>query len=675
MNLLQASLEKGDLGGAVAVLEAQRPAPGQKDLRGWEWRYFWQRCQSDQRFRFCQYADAITALAFSPDGRWLALRRERGAVALWDTLARKPVAELASRGARKALALSPQGNLLAFGDVETNGKPVVTVWNVATHQEMRLVPPTAAAHLAFSPDGTLLATLALDGIVTLWHIPSGQAKTNLQVSKPTSGFSGRILFSPDGRLLAIGEANAIRLWEWASGRQRAISVCKPGDDIWAMAISSDGRLLAVGSALTDSQIQVWDLTNLWNISAAGQPQLVGRLMGHRNWISDLAFAPDGKTLASASGDQTVRLWDINRMGELRQYQGHRHEVWAVGFTPEGKDLVSGGRDGSVRYWNPVEKPQEPPPIVLPVPIWSGGFAFAPDGRRFIALDNRDGSASLWETATSRPLKPLSFLGTNNTAIKWSPDGRILAVADRIGNLRIWDYTNRLVITNFALEGTPFAALRFCGRGHSLWYGTTSRTPGGDRMVKAWNVADWRELPLPADALQDVQWMTISPDNRIFASLTGDGTVGWYDLASGERLRQFKHHFASAGGTVVFSPDGRTLVGSASDGLTTLWDVATAHVLATVRGNVGSVNGIAYSPDGRRLLTSGKDPTDVVRLMDPGSRRYVAKLSGPPDYYQFVDMSSDGNTLVAVGGAQRTALLWRAPSWAEIEAAEKGQVTP
>ena len=107
MNLAQAALDRGDLEGALDLLNRQRPSPGQRDLRGWEWRYFWQRCRSDERFLLWKYHAAVRALAFSADGKWLALRREGGVVALWDAVSRRSVAELPGAGNPKALALSP----------------------------------------------------------------------------------------------------------------------------------------------------------------------------------------------------------------------------------------------------------------------------------------------------------------------------------------------------------------------------------------------------------------------------------------------------------------------------------------------------------------------------------------------------------------------------------------
>jgi len=343
----------------------------------------------------------------------------------------------------------------------------------------------------------------------------------------------------------------------------------------------------------------------------------------------------------------------------------------VAFSPDGKHLVSGGRDGSVRFWDPAAKLVAKGPAVLPMPVWSAAFAFAPDGKRFVALNytNRSEPPSLWDTATLRKMDTLSFLGTNNSAVKWSPDGRLFAVGDWRGNLRIWEVDGHRLLTNFATEGMHIGTIRFAGGGRSLLCGFTVRTNGYTRTGKIWNVADWREIHLPAEAIQHVQWGAVSPDNRTFASLVADGTVGWWDLVSGCRRALFPRHFASVDGYMVFSPDSRTLAGSATEGLTTLWDVPTGQIRETVRGNVRAVHGVAFSPDGQRLISGGADPADVVRLMDLGSHRYVATLSGEPDQYWFLEMSADGNTLAAVGH-NGTALLWRAPSFEEIEAKEK-----
>jgi WD40 repeat protein len=673
MNGVQTALANGDLGEALACLDRHRPAPGQSDLRGWEWRYFWQRCRSDEEFLLHRYSNSVAALAFSSDGKWLAVRRERGAVALWDTGARKSVLDLPGSGPYKALALSPRGNLLAYGSVGSNATPAVSLWNVTSRQASQLPHSSAPARLAFSPDGNFLASWATDGMVRLWQIESRLMITNAQRFSPAHEFLGRILFSPADRWLAIGETNIIQLWDWASGRQRTIRLPKTCLSYSALAFTPDGRLLA---AACDQVIQVWDVAKVWDLPAHRDVPSLGPPFEQSSHIFDLALAPDNQILATAGVDQTVRLWDLHRRQEIRRYRGNTHEVWAVAFSPDGRQLVSGGRDGTVRYWDPAGKPPPPPYEVLPIPVWGGAFSFSPDGKRFVGLNCTNSSAppGIWDTTTLREVERLEFLGTNNSVVKWSPDGRLIAVGDSFGNVRVGSLSAHRLLTNFVNEGRHVGSIKFYGRGRSLWCGLVSPTPPYRRAIRLWSVADWRELHLPGGAVQDPMWAAMSPDNRTFAILDADGTVAWWDLASGRRLAQFPHHFASVDGYLAFSPDGRTLAGSAREGLVSLWNVAAPRILATVRSNVRFTYGVAFSPDGQRLLCGGGDPGEVVRLMDVASRRFVANLPGEPDEYWLVEMSADGNTLAAVG-THGTALLWRAPSWAEIQAAEKRAAVP
>ena len=191
MKEVQRALEDSDLGRARELLDRHRPAgkseirnpKSEMDLRGWEWRYFWSRCQSDERFTLCQYSNAVSALAFSPDGKWLAVRREGGTVALWDAAAKRPSAELAGPGRRwcnKALAFSPRGNLLAWGSRDGSGKPVVSLRDVSAQKEIAAFPHSAdLVSIAFSPDAQAMATLAYDGIVSVWDVASQEALDQL----------------------------------------------------------------------------------------------------------------------------------------------------------------------------------------------------------------------------------------------------------------------------------------------------------------------------------------------------------------------------------------------------------------------------------------------------------------------------------------------------------------
>ncbi|MHC1763354.1 MAG: WD40 repeat domain-containing serine/threonine protein kinase [Verrucomicrobiia bacterium] len=331
-----------------------------------------------------------------------------------------------------------------------------------------------------------------------------------------------------------------------------------------------------------------------------------------------------------------------------------------------------------RCWEPGAKSAPPSPMVLPIPVYSGALSLAPDSKHFIVVDNRDGVASLWRILPLGQLEKLAFLGASNSTVRWSPDGRTLAVGDWSGIVRIWDYPTRRAITNLANPGTSVGTLKFHGGGRTLFGGLMFRDPtapnSDGRLAKLWDTRTWAEIRLPPDFPSGRgRWAAVSADNRILAALDDQGTVVWWEMASGRRLRQFEHHFGHNDGYLAFSPVAPLLAGSTTDGVTTIWDVTTGRIVTTIRANFKAVHGVAFSPDGQRLLSGGKDPSDVVRLLDLGSQRHVATLAGPPDSYWFLEMSKDLNTIVAAS-RNKTALVWQAPSMGEIEAAERQGAT-
>ncbi len=319
------------------------------------------------------------------------------------------------------------------------------------------------------------------------------------------------------------------------------------------------------------------------------------------------------------------------------------------------------------------------PAVLPIPVGCAALSLGADSKHFIAVDNRDGVVSLWSILPLGQLEKLSFLGTNNTTVRWSPDGRTLALGDESGTVRIWDFAARRAITNFANPGTQVGTLKFYGGGRTLFCGLKLRDPTAPnavaRLGKFWDTRTWSEIRLPADLPRgrNARWAAVSADNRILAALDDQGTVVWWEMATGRKLARFEHPFGSNDGILAFSPVAPLLAGSSMDGVITIWDITTGRGVA-MRANFKAVHGVAFSPDGQRLLTGGKEPSDVVRLLDLGSQRYVATLGGPPDAYWSLEMSNDLNTLVATS-VGNTALLWHAPSLAEIEVAERKQGTP
>jgi WD40 repeat protein len=156
MNLAQAALENGDIGAALNLLNAHRPAAGQADLRGWVWRYLWQRCRSEELFHLTNSA-LPERVAYSPDGRWLVVRDEQSSLTLWDTRSWRPATSFQMAGYLRPFALSQTGGLLGCA-AATNHE--VSIVKLDTRQEIARFPhPANVAHLAFSSDAARVLVL------------------------------------------------------------------------------------------------------------------------------------------------------------------------------------------------------------------------------------------------------------------------------------------------------------------------------------------------------------------------------------------------------------------------------------------------------------------------------------------------------------------------------------
>lgn len=312
----------------------------------------------------------VSAVAFSPDGHFLASAGHSGPVRLWDVSAGSEVRELtgqARRGGR--LAFSPDGCLLASaGDA---GNVHVWEWEASSGPARTLTGlPREAGGVAFSPDGSLLAFASEDETVGIWEINTGSTH---QLAGHTSGVRD-VAYSPDGDLLASagGYDQTVRLWDASTGTLVHTLNGHTGM-VTKVAFSPDGKLLASAGANIMRRLtfggdfpgiregQRDQTVRLWDVKTGLE---VRTLTGHSAGVQDVAFSPDGRLLASAALDRTVRLWDVSRLWdastctwdastaiEVRTLTGPTGGVSGIAFSPDGHLLAAAGsKDQSVRLW-------------------------------------------------------------------------------------------------------------------------------------------------------------------------------------------------------------------------------------------------------------------------------------------------------------------------------------
>ena len=577
---------------------------------------------------FTQTFGSILAVAFSPDGKFLATGDSNGEVRLWQVADAQPV--LTFQGHTSwvfSVDWSPDGQSIVSGSYDQT----VRLWDVKQGKCLKtLWEKNSVLSVAWSPDGQTIATGSYDQTVKLWDPKRGSCLKTLQGH---TNWVFSVAWSPDGQTLASGSNDqTIRLWD---ARQGKWIKTLAGHSNWvrAVAFSPDGQTLASGS---------YDQTvKLWNTHSG---RCFKTLVGHSNWVLSLVWSPDGQTLASGSYDQTVRFWDTSSDQCCKILQGHSNWVRAVAFSPDGQTLASGSYDQTVKLWD--TRSGQCLKTFLGYSNWVLSVAWNPDGQT-LASGSQDRTVKLWDVSRGQCLK--TFLGHSNTvlSVAWSPDGQTLASGSQDRIVKLWD-----VKQGKCLKTLP---------GHSNWVDSVAWSPDGqtiasgstDRTVRLWKFNTGQCLKTLAEHTNAVRSVAWSPDGQILASGSNDRTIRLWDSSTGRCLLSLEGHGNSVL-SVAWSPKGQTLVSSSADETIKLWDVKKGECLKTFSNYTERVLSLAWSPDGQTLASGSTDQT--VKLWDIHEGKCLKTFTGHTNQVQSVAFSSDGQIL-ASSSSDETIKLW------------------
>jgi len=279
------------------------------------------------------YTSGVQAVAFSPDGNYVAGGTEGETVNIWEMFTGNEVNTLEGHNNVMSVAFSHDGKYLASGSRDKS----IKVWNFTSGEEYKTLPGHSGwvYSVAFSPDGKFLASGSNDKLIFLWEVAAGEKIKTF--SGHRDGVAS-VAFSPDGKFLASGSMdNTLKLWDVETGKA-VQTFSAHAAAVYAVAFSPDGKYLASGSH--DAKIIIWDILSGKEITT---------LTGHSRSVNSIAFSPDGKLLASGSDDYSIKLWSTSTWKELNTLTGQNY-IMSIAFSPDSKLLASGSEENNIKLW-------------------------------------------------------------------------------------------------------------------------------------------------------------------------------------------------------------------------------------------------------------------------------------------------------------------------------------
>lgn len=547
------------------------------------------------------------------------------------------------------VSYSPDGNTIASASTDRT----VKLWRSSGALLGEFHHDDSVTKISFSPDSQLLATASWDKTIKLWKLDGTLVNT-------LNGRGGKVYgvsFSPDGQLIVSGSEDCtVKLWsrqgqllkvfvdDRAPKVQKEGTICQARSshqgDVLDVAFSPDGQLIA--SASSDETIKIWKTDGT----------LVATLKGHKGTVNAVRFHPNGQLLASVGDDRTLKFW--TRDGQsIKTLEGHSKWVHSVAFSPDGKTIATSSEDNTIALWRWDGVSLETLSLLETLEGHSDGVmqvSFHPT-RPELVSSSEDKTIKIWNLDLQLDKHRLKDHHDRIESISFSPDGSRIATASRDCTVKIWNRDGVLLTT--LVDGNAIPAASRANRAANEPPNCEAQSTHTDFVLATSFSPDSKRV---ATASRDCTVKLWTIDGTLLQTLHDPALDGEATLEQGCTARPTHNDYVLG---LSFSPDGRSIATASRDKTIKLWSL-DGKLLNTLRGHTERVNSVSFSPNGELIASGGDDQT--VRLWNrQGTLLHTIDKQdnyelGHNSYVTGVTFSPDSRTLASAGW-DNTVKLW------------------
>ena len=531
----------------------------------------------------------------------------------------------------ESVAFSPDGTKLATGGNDNS----IHIWDIATGEKLSTFNGHSdwIAFLTFSPDGSSLLSGSVDNTVRLWDVETGNQRLLLEAM---GGQFSTPAFIQNGSLIIAKDGNSVRTWDVNTGTAKKV-LASGLEEFAHFAISPDERLLAIRMA--DQSVR---------IRSASTGKGLAAITGHSGLVTDLRFSPDSRSLITGSTDGTAKTWDV-RTGKNLLTLTHSGKIFDVAFSPDGETIATGSTDETVKVWNAAKGHH-----LATLKGHVDGLqavAFSPDGRR-LASGGGDHSAKIWNLPIGEPRGILRGHG-KSIALRFSRDGKTIFSAGDDATTRLWSTIEERLKGN--LDDAGVLEVSPDGKEVAI---------AGAKAIRIWSLSTGKvrqTIPVAEPATV----IAYSNDGRLLIfGRWGDSKVQVWSTESGRQVCSFDAH-KSGPSYIFFTKDGKTVSTLGDDDRVLVWDPRSCDPLNSFKGGADARYFTMVEKNGQLRVLEVLNNSRSLKLVSIANRSEIASFSGHEGEKLSYAVFSPAGDRLATSSESGTIKIWDTETGQEL----------